>query len=178
MNQTLPKLLRYRVVVADDHAVARRGVVASLAEMPEIEVCGEAADGQEAMKIVMKQKPDLLILGINLKSVGGFRVVRMLRLAVPETEVPAITLLDSAEVADVVMRAGARALITKSDPPEELLQAVGSVRRRHPYVTRNLVAKLREQAAIHRRPRCLPRLRLDFRRDRAGSRAPGDEVKG
>jgi DNA-binding NarL/FixJ family response regulator len=113
--------------------------------MPEIEVCGEAADGHEAMKIVTKQKPDVLMLGINLKSVGAFRVVRMLRLAVPETEMLAITLLDSAEVADVVLRAGARALITKSDPPEELLQAVRSVRRRHPYVTRNLVAKLRDK---------------------------------
>jgi DNA-binding NarL/FixJ family response regulator len=144
MRQAMPERQRYRVVVADDHAVARRGLVASLAEIPETEICGEATGGLEALKIVMHKRPDLIILGLNLQTVQGLRIVRMLRMAVPETEVLVVTLLDSPDVAAIVFRAGARALITKSDRPEELHHAVSNVRKRQHYITRKLRAKLSE----------------------------------
>jgi DNA-binding NarL/FixJ family response regulator len=142
MSQELPGRHLYRVVVADEHAVARRGIVASLAEIPEIEVCGQVDNGFEALQVAIKQKPDLIVLGLNLQIVRGLRVLRMLSVAVPEAKVLVVTLLDSPEVVEIALRTGARAVIAKSDPPEELLQAVGEVTNQRRYVTRKFRTKL------------------------------------
>jgi DNA-binding NarL/FixJ family response regulator len=76
-------------------------------------------------------------LGRNLQIVRGLRVLRILRVAVL-----VVTLIDSPEVAEIALRTGARAVITKSDPPEELLQAVGEVSNQRRYVTRMFRTKL------------------------------------
>jgi DNA-binding NarL/FixJ family response regulator len=136
MSQELPGRHVYRVVIADEHAVARRGIIANLAEIPEIEVGGEVDNGFDALQVAIKLKPDLIILGWNLQIVRGLRVLRMLRVAVPETEVLVVTLLDSPEVVEIALRTGARGVIAKSNPPEELLQAVGEVSNQRRYVTR------------------------------------------
>ena len=142
MNPAKP----YRILVADDHAVARHGLMASLVSLPEIEIVGEAKTGSQAIQLAIKLKPDLVILDLGLKELNGIEVVRAIRTVLPETEVLVVSLLFSPEIATIALRAGARGYLGKSDSREELITAVQNVCRRFPHVSSRFPAKSRIEA--------------------------------
>jgi CheY-like chemotaxis protein len=88
----------YRVLVADDDTVARLGLIASLESIPEVEICGQAANARETVRRAKKAKPDLVILGMNLRAVSGVETVRRIRSVLPGTEVLVVTLRESLSV--------------------------------------------------------------------------------
>jgi DNA-binding NarL/FixJ family response regulator len=133
----------YRILIADDHAVARHGLMAALASVTDIEVCGEALTGLEAVRLATQLKPDLVILDLSLRELNGVEVVRAIRTTLHETEVLVVSLHDSLDVVSIALRAGARGYVTKSDSHEELISAVQSVRNQEPHVSTRLVAKMR-----------------------------------
>lgn len=135
----------YRVLIADDHFAARRGIRASLVALPGVAICGEAATGREAVELAKKEKPDLVVLDLSLPEINGVEVARTVRGARPETEVLVLTNHVSADVARVALRAGAAGYVVKSDPAEELIAAVKKVRKRKPHVTKRLARKLRRE---------------------------------
>lgn len=128
----------YRILVADDHAVVRRGLRALLGSQPGVEVCWEASTGVEAMEHVKKEKPDLLVLDLTMPEMNGLEVVRAVREESPSTEVLVLTMHFSEELAREVLRSGALAYVLKSDADAELLAAVDHVRHHQPFFTSRL----------------------------------------
>ncbi|MBZ5696788.1 MAG: response regulator transcription factor [Acidobacteriia bacterium] len=128
----------YRVLVVDDHAVVRRGLRSLLASQAGIEVCGEASTGIEAMEIVKKSKPDLVIMDLTMPDMNGLETSRAVKDASPETEVIVLTMHFSDELAREVLRAGAIGYVLKSDADSELLAAVDHARHHQLFFTSQL----------------------------------------
>ena len=76
-----------RILIADDHDIVRRGVRDIVSSQPGWEVCGEAADGREALEMSLREKPDVVILDVSLPLLNGIGVTRQLRQAMPKIEV-------------------------------------------------------------------------------------------
>ena len=134
----------YRVALADDHAVVRRGLRALLAAQPGIEVCCEAASGTEALDCVKKEKPDLLVLDLTMPELNGLQVARATREESPDTDVLILSMHYSEEIAREVLRCGAIGYVLKSDADEELLAAVDHARLRQPFFTGQLAVSMAE----------------------------------
>lgn len=125
----------YRIVVADDHAVVRRGLRSLLDAQPGIEVCAEASTGAETLDCVRDLKPDLLVLDITMPEIGGLEVTRMVREQFPSTAILVLTMHFSEELAREVLRAGALGYVLKSDADSDLLAAIDHLRQRQPFYT-------------------------------------------
>lgn len=89
----------YRILIVDDHPVVRRGVRAILDGQPGLHVCAEAADGDTALDLVKKDKPDLVVLDLTLPNKNGLDVTVTVREQFPETEVLVLTMHFSDELA-------------------------------------------------------------------------------
>lgn len=125
----------YRVVVADDHAVVRRGLRSLLDAQPGVEVCAEASTGAETLDCVRELKPDLLVLDITMPEIGGLEVTRTVREQCPSTTVLVLTMHYSEELARDVLRAGALGYVLKSDADADLLAAIDHLRHNQPFYT-------------------------------------------
>jgi len=132
----------YRILVADDHAVVRRGLRALLEAQPGIEVCGEASTGTETLETVKKTKPDLVVLDLTMPEMNGLDVTRAVREQSPSTSVLVLTMHFSEELAREVLRAGAMAYVLKSDADSELLAAIDHVRHNQPFFTSALAVSM------------------------------------
>jgi DNA-binding NarL/FixJ family response regulator len=135
----------YRILLADDHAIVRHGLRASLRSLPGVEICGEAATGREAIDLAKATRPDLVILDLSMPEINGVEAARAIRTASNGTEVLVLTLHVSEEIARVALRSGVRGYVTKSDPISELIAAVQSVREHKPYVTSQLATQLQDE---------------------------------
>ncbi|MFD3835654.1 response regulator, partial [Streptomyces sp. NPDC058642] len=115
-----------RLVIADDHAVVRAGLRALLDGEPDIEVIAEAGSGEEAVRLAVELKPDVVLMDLRFagSAVDGIEAVR--RLTVEAPGVPALMLTSFSGRSDVVraLEAGARGYVLKAGPPEELFRAV------------------------------------------------------
>ena len=113
------------VVLVDDHAMFRTGVRAELGSA--VAVVGEAADAQEAVRIVLEQKPDVVLLDVHLPGGGGGEVLRQVHPKEPEVKFLALSVSDAAEDVIGTIRAGARGYVTKSITGDELVAAIKRV---------------------------------------------------
>src|ERR1700721_1899075 len=100
---------KYRVVVADDHSVVRRGIRILLESIPGVEVCAEAANGAEALYWVGRERPDLVVVDLTMPEKNGLEVTRLVREELPHTAVLILTMHFSEEVAREGGRWGAGA---------------------------------------------------------------------
>lgn len=132
----------YRILIADDHAVVRRGLRALLSSQPGLEVCCETATGSETVKRVREGKPNLVILDLTMPEMNGLETARVIREESPATEVMVLSMHFSEELAREVLKAGAMAYVLKSDADEELLAAVDHVRQHQPFFTGQLAASM------------------------------------
>jgi DNA-binding NarL/FixJ family response regulator len=116
-----------RVLIADDHDAVRMGVRSLLQSRPEIEVCGEATNGAEAVEKAVELKPDLLLLDIAMPVMNGFQVATVLRLKSPETTILFYSLHKSQQMIQEAKRLGVRGLVSKGDGVNTLLKAVDAL---------------------------------------------------
>lgn len=115
---------RVRVLIADDHPVIRSMVRSTLQQHPEFEVCGEAADGAQAVEEAKKLKPDVVVLNISMPVLNGFEAAREIKATLPKS---AIVILSSHADETFVREAkeiGVRAYVAKTRAGEALVQAV------------------------------------------------------
>jgi DNA-binding NarL/FixJ family response regulator len=136
--------MAFRILVADDHEVVRRGLCALLQGQPDWEVCGEAGDGREALEKTQKLKPDVVILDIGMPSLNGLEATRQILKTMPHTKVLILTLHDSDQVVREVLNAGARGFLLKSDAARDLVAAVEALRRDKTYFTSKVAAMVLE----------------------------------
>src|SRR6202453_2295132 len=142
MTKEAPAPRPYRILVADDHAVVRRGVRALLENQPGLEVCCEASTGLEALEYVKKAKPNLVLLDLTMPEMNGLEAARAIHDESPETDVLILTMHFSEDVAREALRSGARGYVLKSDADSELLSAVRQVQKNRPYFTGKLALSL------------------------------------
>ncbi len=120
----------FRIVIADDHEVVRRGIRALLESHPGWEVSGEAVDGREAVEQARELKPDLVLLDIGMPNLNGIEAARQILANCPEMNILILTVHDSQEVVREVLGVGARGFLLKSDAGRDLVTAVEAVQRR------------------------------------------------
>jgi DNA-binding NarL/FixJ family response regulator len=116
---------RRRVVVVDDHAMFRSGVRAELGA--RVDIVGEAADVDEAVDVVRRTTPEVVLLDVHLPGGGGVEVLRRLHAQVPQTRFLALSVSDAAEDVIGAIRGGARGYVTKTITGPELVEAIGRV---------------------------------------------------
>jgi DNA-binding NarL/FixJ family response regulator len=97
-----------RILVVDDHAVVRRGVRTLLETQRGWEVCGEATTGREAVELVSRLRPDVVIMDLSLPELNGLEATRLIMKHSPATEILVLTMHQSEELARDVLHAGAR----------------------------------------------------------------------
>jgi DNA-binding NarL/FixJ family response regulator len=111
------------VLIADDSAHAREGLRALLVTWPEITVVGEAADGQEAVRLVAESQPDVVLMDVQMPVLDGVQATRLIKQQWPTVTVIVLTMYAMEQSA--ALAAGADAFLIKGSVPERLLAALG-----------------------------------------------------
>jgi len=124
-----------RILLADDHALMRRGIRDLLETDSEIDIIGEAGDGREAVQLADRLKPDVMIMDLAMPELNGLDAIRQIRKDVPEIELLVFSMHDSEELIREVFAAGARGYVLKSDVALYLIEAVKSLARHKPFFT-------------------------------------------
>ena len=130
----------FRIVVADDHEVVRKGLIAILTQRPEWQVCGEARNGREAVEKAKVLMPDVIVMDVSMPGLNGLEATRQIVKANPATKILILTLYDSDQVIRNVLDAGARGFLLKSDSGCELVAAVDALLRDQTYFTSRVAA--------------------------------------
>ena len=118
---------KIRIVIADDHAVLRESLSALLATQTDFQVIGKAASGDDALELVKREDPDVLVLDLFMPGTDGFEVLRVLEKAGLRVASVVLTASESHPDYVHVVRLGARGLVLKGDSPDKLFTAIRSV---------------------------------------------------
>src|SRR4051812_29734961 len=119
-------MTRTRVIVADDHPTFRRGFGALLDSLENVELVGEAADGEAVVALAAQLVPDVVVMDLNMPGVNGVEATRRILGANPDIAVLVLTMLDEDESVFAAMRAGARGYVVKGADTEDVLRALES----------------------------------------------------
>jgi len=131
-----------RVLVADDHAVVRRGVVQILAESPHIVVAGEASCGSEVLRAVRENDYDIVLLDIAMPGGSGLEVLKELQSLKPDVQVLILSMYPEKQYALRALKAGAAGYLTKDSAPDELIEAIERISQGNKYITRSLAQEM------------------------------------
>ena len=118
---------RKRILVVDDHAVLREGLIAQINREPDLLVCGDAENAREALAGVEKLKPDLVLTDISLQGRNGLELIRDIRAVQPGLPVLVLSMHDATFFAERVLRAGGRGYISKQRSGQRLIWAIRHV---------------------------------------------------
>jgi NarL family two-component system response regulator LiaR len=134
------------VLIADDHAIVRKGLRALLATEPGIEVVAEAEDGNEALALVGRAQPDVVLMDLVMPGTDGLEATRSILAARPKTRILVLTSFDGDDKVFPAIKAGALGYLLKDSGPEDLVQAIQQVyvgeSSIHPSVARKLLRQL------------------------------------
>ena len=128
----MPKL---RLVVADDHALMRRGICDLLEAEPGWEVVAQAANGREAVEAVARTRPDVLVIDLAMPELNGLTAAREILRSFPRVEIVLLTMHNTDQTIREVLECGARGYVLKSDAEQDLLVAVKAVAQGKPFFT-------------------------------------------
>lgn len=122
-----------RILIVDDHEIFRKGLSTLLESLPDVDVCGEAADGFEAVDKAKQLNPDVVVMDISMPRVDGLQATRVIRSEVPGAHVVILSQHDSSYMRSAALKAGASAYVTKSQVSCCLLNAIESVIQGKPF---------------------------------------------
>jgi two-component system NarL family response regulator len=131
-----------RVLIADDHAIVREGLVAILNRQDDLIVVGEAANGREAVEKWRSQRPDIILMDLRMPEMSGVAAIEAIREVDKDALIIVLTTYDSDEDIYRAMRAGAKAYVLKDAHREELLECIRRVRQGKTFVSPEIAAKL------------------------------------
>ncbi len=136
---------KIRILIADDHAVVRKGLVMVLRLEPDFEVVGEAEDGRQAVEMARALRPDLIILDLKMPYMGTM-TVQMFRTLAPQARIMILTGAELTEEALDILAAGVDGYVLKDVAPDELAHAIRAVAQGeaylHPAVARRLLNRM------------------------------------
>jgi DNA-binding NarL/FixJ family response regulator len=136
---------RKRVLIVDDHPLMREGLRGTINREPDLMVCGEAENADQAVAAFQKLAPDLALVDITLPGRSGLELVKDLKALRPRAIILAISMHDESLYAERMLRAGASGYITKHQPPGELLKAIRQVLDNRFYVSKEVSDSLLRQ---------------------------------
>jgi DNA-binding NarL/FixJ family response regulator len=140
---------RIRLVVVDDHALFRRGLVGLLKDMPEFEVIGEASDGLEAIDLIQRAHPDVVLMDVNMPRMDGIQTVHMLHSHRTDVRILMLTISQDDEDLLGAIQAGADGYLLKSTEPEDLRRSILRVAQGQGVLSPEVTAAVLK-AAAHR----------------------------
>jgi DNA-binding NarL/FixJ family response regulator len=118
-----------RILIADDHPLVRTGLSTILAGVPEFDVVGQAATGQEAIDLAASLQPDVVVMDLQMPDVSGVAATREILTANPDIRILVVTLFADEDSVFLALRAGARGYVLKDADESELIEAVRTVAR-------------------------------------------------
>ena len=121
----LPPVIR--VALVDDHSLVRDGIRALLSVMPQLDVVGEAENGAQAIEMVGRCQPDLLLMDIGLKDKNGLELTRLLGKQYPSLKILILSMYDNHEYVSESVRSGASGYVLKNAPSREIIAAIEAI---------------------------------------------------
>lgn len=131
-----------RVLIADDQAIAREGLQVILSAEHDIEVIGQAHDGQKALDMAKSEQPDLVLMDLKMPGLSGVQATRLIKEAFPNIAVLVLTTYDLDDWVDSALRNGADGYLLKDTPPEELTKAIRGTVQGKNYIDPNVAGKV------------------------------------
>jgi two-component system, NarL family, nitrate/nitrite response regulator NarL len=122
-----------KVLVADDHPVVRKGLQSCLGKQGRLQIVGEAADGDEALRKTRELVPDVVLMDISMPGMSGLEVTEVLRKEAPQVKVLVLSVHSNKDYIFRVIQAGAHGYVSKEAPPAELLRAIELVHKGEPF---------------------------------------------
>ncbi len=151
---------KLRILVADDHEIVRRGLVALIKGNPEWEVCAECDDGRQAVDKAQQLKPDIVVLDIGMPVLNGLEATRQILRNNPNIKVLVLTITDADQVVQAVLDAGARGFILKSDAVRDLMMAVDALQHNRTFFTARVAEMMLSRYRATTSPVAKPELEL------------------
>lgn len=130
-----------KIVIAEDHQALIDGIKLSLARETDIEVIGEANDGEELVQLVRLHKPDVVITDIRMPKCDGITATKNIKKKFPHIQVIAFSMFDQAEAVEQMKKAGASAYIMKNSSLAKLVEAIRTVARNETYFDTDIIAE-------------------------------------
>lgn len=135
-----------RVLIADDHAIVRKGIRALLAEVPDIEVVAEAADGRTAVAQAEALHPHVILMDLMMPNMDGIEATRQIVARLPASRILVLTSFATDDKVFPAIKAGALGYLLKDSSPEELVEAIHQIHRGesslHPLIARKVLQEL------------------------------------
>ena len=136
---------RIKVLIADDHRVVREGLMAILKTKENIEVVGEAQDGQEAIEKARTLEPDVILMDVSMPRMGGVEATRQIKREFPHIGIIALTMYDEQQYIFDLVRAGATGYLLKDTESSQIVEAIRAIYRGesliHPSVASKILAE-------------------------------------
>ncbi len=138
-----------KVLVVDDHALFRRGIIDVLSEQKNLKVVGQAIDGLEAIQKAAATLPDVILMDLNMPHCSGLEAIQAIRTRLPRVSILVLTVSDRESDLFAAMKFGARGYILKNTDPEELVGAISHIARGgviiSPLMATKLLSEFQEQ---------------------------------
>jgi NarL family two-component system response regulator LiaR len=141
-NQEIRPNQKIRVLVVDDQTIVRKGTIALLSEVQEIQVVGEAGDGQAAIELARELHPDVVIMDLVMPGVNGIEAIRQIHTAQPEVQILALTSFATDDKVIPAIRAGALGYFLKDANPENLIDAIQKVAQGLPVLSPEITRRV------------------------------------
>jgi DNA-binding NarL/FixJ family response regulator len=133
---------KIRILIADDHPIVREGYKKILMSQPDMDVTGEAGNGQEVLDLIQKKDFELILLDISMPGRSGLEILKELKSQKPHLPVMILSIYPEEQYAVRAFRDGASGYLTKASTPKELISAIRKVSQGGRYVTEALAEKL------------------------------------
>lgn len=131
-----------RILIADDHAIVREGLRQLLNSQRDMEVAGEAQDGREALEKAKLLRPDVTILDIAMPGLSGLEAVRLIKEAVPGTQIVVLSMHEKEAYVHQVFASGALAYVLKASPSTDVLEAIRAAHRGEYFLSSKIRAEV------------------------------------
>ncbi len=131
-----------RVLLADDHTIVRKGVAQILSEQPDIRVVAQASDGNSAIEMYRRERPDVALLDLRMPGLEGVEVVVDLRQEFPEAVLVMLTTYDTDDDIDRALKAGAKGYLLKDVAPADLVACVRTVHQGGTWISQVIASRL------------------------------------
>jgi len=135
-----------KVLIVDDHPLVREGLAVRMGTQPDLEVCGEAASADEALRQVEQSVPDLVVVDIRLEGSSGIALIEQIAERFPSVKMLVVSAYEERLYAQRALRAGAHGYINKRECQTKVLDAIRTVLRGHRYVSPAMSDRLIDQA--------------------------------
>jgi DNA-binding NarL/FixJ family response regulator len=135
-------MLKQKVLIAEDHAILREGLRSLLADTPELEIVGEATDGQEAIYLSRQLEPHLVLMDLSMPNINGTEAMRTIKRYNPVIKIIVLTVHRSEEYVRATLDAGANGYVLKDDTRDDLLNAITNAQKGNVYLSPGICDKV------------------------------------